>query len=204
MGESESTSRELRHRKWRKESNSRIMKGNFLKISLIALLGASLGTGLTVNAPAANVVGSSLKQGTTEPEFYQVPKNNTAMHLAVQEARKTIKTFVAALRHPAPGQEDFELKKRFVQGDQVEHIWLSNVKIVGNHFEGQIDNQPRKIQGLQLGQVVSVKRNEISDWLYIENGTLVGGYTVRAHYDQLTPQQKQEFDREADFKIGKP
>ncbi len=180
------------------------MKGNFLKISLVALLGASVGTGLTVNAQAANVVGSSLKQGTTEPEFYQVPKNNAAMHLAVQEARKTIKTFIATLRHPGPGQQDFELKKRFVQGDQVEHIWLSDVKIVGNHFEGQIDNQPRKIQGLKLGQVVSVKRNEISDWLYIDNGTLVGGYTVRAHYNQLTPQQKQKFDREADFKIGKP
>jgi uncharacterized protein YegJ (DUF2314 family) len=182
-----------------------IMKGNFLKISLMALLGASVGTGLTVNSQAANVVGSSLKQGTTtDPEFYQVPKNNPAMHLAVQEARKTIKTFIAALGHPGPGQQDFELKKRFVQGDQVEHIWLSDVKIVGNHFEGKIDNQPRKIQGLTLGQVVSVKRNEISDWLYIDNGTLVGGYTVRAHYNELTPQQKKEFDREADFKIGKP
>lgn len=180
------------------------MKGNFLKISLVALLGASVATGFIVNAKAANVVGSSLKQGTTEPEFYQVPKNNPAMHLAVQEARKTIKTFIAALRNPGPGQQDFELKKRFVQGDQVEHIWLSDVKIVGNHFEGKIDNQPRKIQGLQLGQVVSVKRNEISDWLYIDSGTLVGGYTVREHYNQLTPQQKQEFDREADFKIGKP
>lgn len=180
------------------------MNGNFLKISLVALLGAFVGTGLTVSAQAANVVGSSLRQGSTEPDFYQVPKNNAAMHLAVQEARKTIKTFIAALRHPGPGQEDFELKKRFVQGDQVEHIWLSDVKIMGNHFEGQIDNQPRKIQGLKLGQVVSVKRNEISDWLYIENGTLVGGYTVRAHYNELTPQQKQEFDREADFKIGKP
>ena len=181
-----------------------MMKGNLLKISLVALLGASVGTGLTVNAQAANVVGSSLKQGATDPEFYQVTKNNAAMHLAVREARKTIKTFIAALKHPGPGQQDFELKKRFVEGDQVEHIWLSDVKIVGNHFEGQIDNHPRKIQGLKFGQVVPVKRNEIPDWLYIENGTLVGGYTVRAHYNELTPQQKQEFDREADFKIGKP
>jgi uncharacterized protein YegJ (DUF2314 family) len=180
------------------------MKGNLLKISLAALLAASAGTSLTVNTQAANVVGSTLKQSSAGPEFYQVPKNNAAMHLAVQEARKTIKTFIAALKQPGPGQQDFELKKRFVQGDQVEHIWLSNVKIVGNHFEGQIDNQPRKIGGLKLGQVVSVKRNEISDWLYIDNGTLVGGYTVRAHYNELTPQQKQEFDREADFKIGKP
>jgi uncharacterized protein YegJ (DUF2314 family) len=49
-----------------------------------------------------------------------------------------------------------------------------------------------------------VKPKEISDWLYIDNGKLVGGYTVRAHYNELSPQQKQEFDRDADFKIGQP
>jgi uncharacterized protein YegJ (DUF2314 family) len=49
----------------------------------------------------------------------------------------------------------------------------------------------------------SVNTNEISDWLYIDSGKLVGGYTVRAHYNELSPEQKQEFDRAADFKIGK-
>ena len=123
---------------------------------------------------------------------------------AVTEARKTVKKFIAALKHPAPGQQDFEVKKPFVQGDQVEHIWLSDVRFVGNHFEGQIDNQPRKVQGLKLGQLVSVKPKEISDWLYIDNGKLVGGYTVRAHYNELSPQQKREFDRDADFKMEQP
>jgi uncharacterized protein YegJ (DUF2314 family) len=53
-----------------------------------------------------------------------------------------------------------------------------------------------------LGQLVSVNPNEISDWLYVDDGKLVG-YTVRAHYIELSPQQKQEFDRAADFKIDK-
>jgi uncharacterized protein YegJ (DUF2314 family) len=127
----------------------------------------------------------------------------TNQHRAVIEARKTVGKFITALKHPAPGQQDFEVKKPFTQGDQVEHIWLSDVRFVGNRFQGQVDNQPRKIRGLKLGQLVSVNPNEISDWLYVDNGKLVGGYTVRAHYNELSPQQKQEFDREADFKIGK-
>jgi uncharacterized protein YegJ (DUF2314 family) len=180
------------------------MKGNFLRISLMALVGASVGTGLTPNAHAANVVGSSVKENAGGPEYFQVTKDHAAMHLAVQEARKSVKKFIAALKHPGSGQQDFEVKKPFVQGDQVEHIWLSDVQFVGNHFQGHIDNQPRKIPGLKMGQLVTVKPNEISDWMYIDNGTLVGGYTVRAHYNELTPQQKQEFDRGADFKIGKP
>ena len=129
--------------------------------------------------------------------------DHAAMRHAVTEARKTVGKFILALNHPAPGQQDFEVKKPFIQGDQVEHIWLSDVRFVGNRFQGRLDNQPRKIRGLKLGQLVSVNPDEISDWLYVDNGKLVGGYTVRAHYNELSPQQKQQFDRDADFKIGR-
>jgi uncharacterized protein YegJ (DUF2314 family) len=143
------------------------------------------------------VVAQELKKGSTEPEYFQVPHDHAAMHRAVIEARKTVGKFITALKHPAPGQQDFEVKKPFIQGNQVEHIWLSDVRFVGKRFQGQVDNQPRNIRGLKLGQLVSVNPNEISDWLYIENGKLVGGY------NELSPEQKQEFDRKADFKIGK-
>jgi uncharacterized protein YegJ (DUF2314 family) len=52
--------------------------------------------------------------------------------------------------------------------------------------------------------MASVKPSEISDWLYVDNEKLVGGYTVRVHYNELSSQQKQEFDRRADFRIEKP
>jgi uncharacterized protein YegJ (DUF2314 family) len=183
--------------------NPATMKGNLRKIRLIGLVGASVTAGLTLNAPAANVVAEQLQKGSAEPEYFQVPKDHAAMHRAVKEARQTVGKFIAVLKHPAPGQQDFEVKKPFTQGDQVEHLWISDVQLVGNRFQGRIDNQPRKIGGLKLGQVVSVKPRDISDWLYVDNGKLVGGFTVRAHYDELSAQQKKAFDRDADFKIEK-
>jgi uncharacterized protein YegJ (DUF2314 family) len=181
------------------------MKFNIQLIGLGAIVGVAMLDTSNLKAQAANVVPQELKKGNAEPEYFEVPKgHHAAMHLAVKEARKTVGKFISALEHPSPGQEDFEIKKPFVQGSQVEHIWLSDVRFVDNVFQGRIDNQPRKITGLKLGEIVSVKANEISDWLYIDNGKLVGGYTVRVHYDELTPQQKQEFDRRADFRIEKP
>ncbi len=186
---------------------SAIAKGAFRRGSLSVLVGASVLAGLPLDARSANVVAQELKPGNShEPEYFQVPKDkhHAAMQLAVKEARKTVEKFVAALEHPGPGQQDFEVKKPFIQGNQVEHIWLSDVQLVGKHFQGRIDNQPRKISGLKLGQIVSVHLKDISDWLYIDNGKLVGGYTVRVHYNELSPQQKQEFDRESNFKIETP
>jgi uncharacterized protein YegJ (DUF2314 family) len=179
------------------------MKGKLQTIRLVRLVGALVITCLALNTRGANLVGQELKNGGAEPEYFQVPKDHAAMHRAVIEARKTVGEFITALNHPAPGQQDFEVKKPFIQGNEVEHIWLSDVRFVGNRFQGRIDNKPEKIRGLKLGQLVSVNPNEISDWLYVDNGKLVGGYTVRAHYNELSPEQKQEFDRAADFKIGK-
>jgi len=91
------------------------------------------------------------------------------------------------------------VKERFFEGNEVEQIRLSDVRLIGQCFQGRVDNKPQKIRGLKLGQLVSVNPNEISDWLYVDNGKLVGGYTVRAHYNELFPQQKQEFDHAAEI-----
>jgi uncharacterized protein YegJ (DUF2314 family) len=178
------------------------MKGEFQKISLIALVAVSTAAGTTRRVQAANVIGQNLTQGASEPGYFLVPKDQAAMHNAVIEARRTVRQFLKALKHPATGQEDFEVKKVFTQGDQIEHLWLTDVQLVGNHLEGRVDNQPRKITGVKLGQAVSVYPKEISDWLYVDHGNLVGGYTVRVRYNELPPKEKQEFDREANFKIG--
>jgi uncharacterized protein YegJ (DUF2314 family) len=132
---------------------------------------------------------------------YAVSNDNDAMGQATESARKTVNQFITAMKNPRPGQTDFEVLKPCVEGVEVEHIWLSDVKVVGNRFQGVVDNAPRKVRRLQEGQVCSVNPDEITDWLFIDNGKLVGGFTVRAHYKQLSPAEKAEFKRHADFKI---
>jgi uncharacterized protein YegJ (DUF2314 family) len=168
-----------------------------------SILAAAVCVGIALPAKADNPIAKELQNKTkTEPEYYQIPNEHAAMHQAVIKARKTVGQFIGAVKHPATGQTDFEVKKPFVQGNEVEHIWLSDVQFTGSRFQGRVDNTPRKIRGLKVGQLVSVNPNEISDWVYIDNGKLVGGYTIRAHYNQLTPEQKKEFDRQADFRIN--
>ena len=76
-----------------------------------------------------------------------------------------------------------------------EHIWLADVQYTGGRFVGYVDNKPVNIKGLKLGDKESVNPDEISDWLYIDHGKLVGGYTVRVLYSELSPKEKQEFTR---------
>lgn len=171
------------------------------KLTRHSLVTALLLAAIISTGKADNPTSKELQKKSGESETFRVENEHAVMRKAVDQARKTIGEFIKALQHPAAGQSDFEVKKPFVEGNDVEHIWLSDIEFAGGRFKGKVDNAPMKIHGLKLGQVVSVNPDEISDWAYVDNGKLVGGYTIRAHYNQLTPDQKKEFLREADFKL---
>jgi uncharacterized protein YegJ (DUF2314 family) len=146
-------------------------------------------------------VGRAVYRTQGESNMYDVADNDIQMDRATQRARRTVPQFVQALQHPAPGDRDFAVKKLFVKNGKAEHIWLTDVHFVGNRFVGLVDNRPRDIAGLKLGDKVSVNPNEVSDWLYVHDGQLVGGYTVRVLMAELTPAEKDDFLKRAQFQV---
>ena len=150
---------------------------------------------------SAHPIGRKATRGNGTPVAYDVDENDQAMERASARARRNVGRFIAALQNPKPGQRDFQVNKLFVQGNEGEHLWLSDVKFTGNRFVGNLDNQPGKITGLKVGNPESVNPDEISDWSYVDNGQLVGGYTIRELYSELSPQEQEEFRRNADFQL---
>jgi uncharacterized protein YegJ (DUF2314 family) len=146
-------------------------------------------------------VGREIRRAGVHPEVIHIAKNDVQMRRAVREARKTVGVFIAALKHPAKGQHDFEVKKPFVKDGEVEHLWLSHVEFHGNHFHGRVDNHPHRMEGVKFGDRVSVNPNEISDWAFVDNGKLVGGYTIRALCCFLTPERRMEFQNATKVRI---
>lgn len=67
----------------------------------------------------------------------------------------------------------------------------------GERFAGTLSNIPADVPGLEHGQRVVVALNEISDWMVVDNGRLIGGYTIRVFRDRLSDQERSEFDRES-------
>lgn len=146
------------------------------------------------------VARESIRHGK-DPEYFLIQNKDMAMRKAVREARKSVGTFIAAIQHPSATRRDFEVKKPFVQGTEVEYIWLSGVTFSGNRFHGRVDNNPVKITGLKMGELVSVNPNEISDWAYVDHGNLMGGYTIRVLYNELSPERRKELENESRFHI---
>ncbi len=149
-----------------------------------------------------HAIGRAVTRSDGETNTYTVSDDDNQMASAVRRARRNVRQFIVALQNPPPNTRDFQVKKLFVSKDGVaEHIWLADVHFTGNRFVGVVDNRPDKITGLKLGTKASVNPDEITDWSYVENGRLVGGYTIRMLYAELSDAEKQQFLKQADFRL---
>src|SRR4051812_30715933 len=87
-----------------------------------------------------------------QPGYFHVPNEDPAMDKAIQTARASVDSFIAALKAPTSTQGSFTVKKPFKDGEQVEHIWLSDASFDGTPFSGRVDNEPVDVKNVKLGQ----------------------------------------------------
>ncbi len=135
------------------------------------------------------------------PEVMPFEDDDAEMAEATRKARETVGVFVDALAENAPGCSRFSVKVGIEDGEDAEHFWLNDVRYAEGTFKGTIANDPVHVQSVQFGQAIEVSRDEISDWMYIEDGKLVGGYSIRVMLATLSPEQRSEFDATAGFQV---
>ena len=100
------------------------------------------------------------------------------MNRAIERARAEVSTFVARLEKPQPGDSEFAFKAPIKDGERTEHFWLQSVRHETGHLVGTISNDPEFVRTVKLGDHRRVPVNEISDWMFVSDGRLVGGYTI--------------------------
>jgi uncharacterized protein YegJ (DUF2314 family) len=107
---------------------------------------------------------------TTDPE----------MNPAIGRARGTLPTFWASYESPKPSEEGHSLKVRFSTRKGGEHIWIAEVKkLSGGGYSGFFANQPRDLPGKRAGDKIEFTEADISDWMFMRNGKIVGGETIK-------------------------
>lgn len=155
-----------------------------------------------LQAPPTTVADTnSVIRRADKPDCFQIRDNDKAMEQAVQRARETLPRFITALRSPKANQSRFAIKKAFIEGDKVEHLWVHDVRFDGRRFHGTIDNEPVDLKATHLGDEVTFSPAEISDWMYVQENRLIGGYTVRCLCRELSPAQRKQFEEELHCRV---
>src|SRR5438128_7014952 len=135
------------------------------------------------------------------PDLMVVAEDDKDMNAAMEKARKSVDKFIKAFQKQRKGQSDFGVKMAIRDGKKVEHFWVEITRFDGNQFEGTISNEPTMVTTVQSGDLVKVEKNRIEDWMYVEKGKLVGGYTVRVLRDRLSSGERKALDDSLPYKI---
>ena len=73
--------------------------------------------------------------------------------------------------------------------------------MTGKAFEASVNNVPVAVPSLELGDRITIPLEDVSDWMYIEDGVLIGGHTLRVIYFRETPEKQRELARSWGFVI---
>jgi uncharacterized protein YegJ (DUF2314 family) len=166
------------------------MKGFLLILSISINLLASCKNGPVIK---------TARQG--EPDIYTVTDEDKEMNDAIKAANQTIDQFKNALLSNNKNYEMFELKVRFPKAKGGEHIWLRNIIFKENKYIGIVDNVPENLNNIKLGDTIVIDNENITDWLYIDQSKLKGGYTIRLLRNRMTESERKKFDSENNFVI---
>lgn len=124
------------------------------------------------------LVGICSACGGSEPEtLVKAGYDEAEMAAAIARARSEIDTFVGTLE--SGGGSDFAVKVPIKDRGETEHFWLTDVTYRDGEFEGKIGNDPGVVSNVSFGQTIKVRKEEISDWLFMRSGKMHGNYTLR-------------------------
>ena len=129
-------------------------------------------------------------------EIVSVPKGDPDMEAAFRQARETLKGFLELARAPRSSITSMAVKVAIHDRGETEYFWISPFKEKDGGFVGAIDNTPRSVRNVKLGQTITFQTSDIVDWPYRENGKMFGNYTACALLKQVPPPERKAFARE--------
>ena len=134
-----------------------------------------------------------------QPDIYDVEASDREMNEAIEKANQTLADFNSALLNPKI--EVKALKVKFQNETDVEHIWISDVTLKDGKYSGILDNEPEYIKDHKNGDTINIDNKDISDWMYIEDGKLFGGYTIKVLRNRMSESEKKQFDAKNGMQI---
>ena len=142
-------------------------------MNLLAKLG--LGLGMMVAA----VAGRGFVPTNLGDRTVGVAVGDRDMAEARAKALSTIANFWSAYDHPTGAETNLALKVAISDAGKVEHFWLTAITDRNGQLSGKIDNKPEFVTNVTNGQRYAFSADQVSDWMFVRNGKIVGNETMR-------------------------
>ncbi len=108
-----------------------------------------------------------------------VEDDDPEMVAAIAKARDTLPQFWQVFDKRERGESDFAFKVKITYKRGTEHFWATEIERRDGKTIGTINNDPNIVASVKLGDRIEIPEADISDWLYMRDGKMVGNETLR-------------------------
>jgi uncharacterized protein YegJ (DUF2314 family) len=167
----------------------------FIVLVLLLLASCRPAQSAVVSTPLSPSINTSIPTFTDEE-----------LAIAVQQAQETLYIWRQEFLAPKESYSMMSLKVRFAADGEVEDMWTEPLYILDNTYTVRMVEGVTLDKGIHPGRMLDVKPEDIVDWMMLqEDGTLLGGYTLRLEYERMTPEQQKKYIEITgiDFEKGK-
>jgi uncharacterized protein YegJ (DUF2314 family) len=126
--------------------------------------------------------------------------DDPSMRFAIEEAQRSLPHFFKCFASPKPGQDYFLLKVRFEVEGSTEHVWVADVNASVSPLEGTVANET-SLPGITFMDRASFQPQQISDWMIVEDGYMVGGFTTQVIVGRMQASERAEHLASLPYKI---
>ena len=120
---------------------------------------------------------------------------------AIQQARDSLDTFIEMIAKPGADRTFVAVKVRFTPpGELPQDIWVDEVTYSDGIFRGKMGDDIPSLK-LKMGKKISIDEKDIIDWMIVEDGKLIGGYTIRLAVQRMSPAERERFLKTLDYSI---
>jgi uncharacterized protein YegJ (DUF2314 family) len=127
-----------------------------------------------------------------QDKVINVQSDDAEMVAAIAKARASLPEFWQVFEKRERGESDFSLKVRITDQGGTEHFWATDIKRQRGKTVGTIDNDPNIVTSVKLGDTIEISDADISDWLYLRDGKMVGNETLRPLLKRMPPAEADE------------
>ncbi len=139
--------------------------------------------------------GTKVRKRDGNPDVYDMPTQNERMNFGIEKAGLTLHYFKECLANPKSGQVYFSVKAKVEDSGKTEHIWLTDPSFdTDGNVSGIVGNEPIDVTNIVIDQRIEITSDNVSDWMIVENGRLIGGYTIRAIREGIPESGLKKFD----------
>jgi uncharacterized protein YegJ (DUF2314 family) len=152
----------------------------------------------------------------SKSQVFMFDNSDPEMQAAYARARDTFRLFwrevawdrrriIPALNLAAVKAPFSDPKTRGAKGEpEVEHMWLTDVDYDGEMVSGELVNAPNKLKTIKQGDTLSVPVGGLSDWMYVLNDIVFGGFSVNLLRARMSAKERKNHDAAWGLSFGDP